>query len=468
MSQPRNIELELPGNRHAEITILGACLVDAVALVDATTLLNPEDFTLDSHRRIFSAIVELKDTAVDIVTVGDYLRTHRELDSIGGLPYLASLSEGLPRKLSIESYAKIVHDSARNRDIYKMTESIGQSVLANEDSPETILALTKRWMEAIENETGTDAPMESIGEYLDAHYADEERIFDLDPAKQGVPSGFAWQDDKTGGYIPDNLYIIAGRPSMGKTAKAINDVSNLCLKAKVPVALFTFEQDKSELLQRLLCCRATANLTDFIKGKSDDGDRRAIKKAYRDYKEAPLYWDDSPGLTASQIRAKCLRLAKKLKQEGKELGAIVIDQLSFMSWADVYQKGLLPPMLIGMVTRALKRIAKELHVPVILLCQIKRTDKNTKSAKPTLADLKESGSIEENADVVMFVHREEYYDRNDPALKGKGEYIIAKQRQGPVGSHVLRYMAHATKWIDDWTPKDGDEPSFNDGSPIPW
>ncbi|HEV2709133.1 MAG TPA: replicative DNA helicase [Edaphobacter sp.] len=464
MPEPVNTDFSLPGNLHAEMTVLGACLVDEVAVVESTTLLTAADFYTDSHRRIFSAIVALKAGAVDIVTVGDYLRTHKELDAVGGLPFLASLSEGLPRKLSIESYAKIVHDSARNRDIYRMTESIGQSVLANEDSPETILQLVKRWTEAIEDETGTDAPMESVGEYLDAHYADEERIFDLDPKQLGVPSGFPWQDDKTGGYLPGKLYIIAGRPSMGKTAKAINDVSNMCLKAKVPVALFTFEQDKSELLQRLLCCRATANLTDFIKGKSDDGDRRAIKKAYHDYREAPLYWDDSPGLTASQIRAKCLRLAKKLKQEGKELGAVVIDQLSFMSWTDVYQKGLQAPMLIGFVTRALKRVAKELHVPVILLCQIKRTDKGSKNNRPSLADLKESGSIEENADVVLFVHREEYYDRNDPALKGKGECIIAKQRQGPVGSHVLRYMAHATKWIDDWTPKDGDD----DGAQIPW
>lgn len=464
MPLPEENVVTLPASAHSEQTILGACLVEPVALVDAAALLKPDDFALDSHRRIFAAFLALGDGAVDIVTVADYLRKHKQLDSVGGLPYLASLSEGLPRKLSIESYVRIVHDAARRRDLYKLTESIGQGVLANEDDAATLLGQLKRWTSEIEDETGTDAPMERVGDYLASRYEDEHRIFDLDPKEQGVPSGFAWQDDNTGGYVGGKLYIVAARPGMGKTAKLINDVSNISLKAKKPVALFTFEQSKTELLQRLLCSRATASLTAFIKGQSDAGDMAAIRKAFRDYQEAPLYWDDSPGLTVSQIRAKCIRLNKELVLKEQKLEAIFIDQLSFLSWSDVFEKGMRTDQLIGVMTRNLKKLGKELGIPVILLCQLGRGSTKNKDFKPTLADLKESGSIEENADVVAFLHRAEYYDRSDESLKGKGEYILAKQKQGPTGSHVMDYLATSCKWIDKWHPRDGDD----DGSQIPW
>jgi replicative DNA helicase len=457
---PAANEIELPSAPHAEKSILGACLVDAVALVDAKALLNADDFSLDSHRRIYAAILALGESAVDIVTVSDYLKKHKELDAVGGVAYLASLSEGLPRKLSIESYVRIVHDAARRRDLYKMTTNIGEGVLANEDEAGVLIAQTKRWLEEIENQTGTDAPMESVGQYLDAHYADDERIFDIDPKEIGVPSGFAWQDKKTGGYKRRKFYVIAARPSMGKTAKVVNDICNISLKSKVPTAVFSFEQPKDELLQRLLCCRATANLTDYIEGTSDHGDRAAIKKAYADYKVAPLYWDHSPTLTVSQIRAKLIRLNKSLD---RKIEVVFIDQLSFMSWADVYEKNLRTDQLIGAMCRGLKRLALELDCAVVLVSQLKRESTKNKDSRPTLADLKESGAIEEAADVVAFLHRAEYYDRTDESLKGKGEYIIAKQRQGPVGSHVMRYMGTSCKWIDTWEPKDGD-----DDAQIPW
>jgi replicative DNA helicase len=453
----------LPGSAPTEKTILGGMMLSGEAFSDATDKLKAEDFTLDSHKRIFKALKRLaadgKPTDDYIVVVEELKRT-KELDAVGGWEYIYDLTVDLPRRLNIVEYVRIVHEAARRRDLLSMTQSIGQAVVDNEDRAPALIAQAKAWLAEIEADVTVDEPMESVGQYLAAKYDDEERVFDLDPKEKGVPSGFAWQDDKTGGYLPGKLYIIAARPSMGKTAKAVNDVSNMCLKAKVPVAFFTFEQDKPELLQRLLCCRATANLTDFIKGKSDPGDKEAIRKAYRDYQTAPLYWDHSPGLTASQIRAKCVQLKKTVPN----LGAIVIDQLSFMNWDDVYEKGLQPAQLIGRMTRALKRLARELHVPVILLCQLNRGSTKNKDAKPTLADLKESGSIEENADVVAFLHRAEYYDKTDPSLKGKGEYIIAKQRQGPVGSHILRYMAIACKWVDNWTPKDGED----EGEQIPW
>jgi replicative DNA helicase len=463
MPIPPNVEL--PANIHAEKTIIGACLLDEAALTDATTLISPDDFYLDSHRRIYSVIAEMhsRGKAVDSITVSDLLTKRREMDAIGGPAYFADLTTGIPLRLNIESYVRIVKNAARARDLYKMTEAIGAAVLDKEDEPLVLLSQAKRWLEAIEGETGTDAPMESVAEYLDATYADEESIFDLDPREQGVPSGFPWQDDKTGGFIPGKLYIYAARTSMGKTAKVVNDVSNLALKAKVPTAVFTFEDSKHDFLQRLLCSRATANLTDLIKGRSDEGDRRAIKKAYADYREAPLYWDNSPKLTGTQIRAKLIRLNKSLPAD-RQIKVVFIDQLSFLSWEDVWEKGLRPDQLIGAVTRNLKRMGKELGMAVVLVCQLGRASTKNKDARPTLADLKDSGAIEENADVVIFFHRAEYYDRSNPALKGKGEHIIAKQRQGPVGSHTLRYLPVSVKWVDDWTPKDADD----DEAPIPW
>lgn len=463
MSLPEENIISLPSSTHSEMTILGACLVEPVALVDASALLKPDDFALDSHRRIFAAFLALGDGAVDIVTVADYLKKHKQLDSVGGLPYLASLSEGLPRKLNIESYLRIVHDAARRRDLYKLTESIGQGVLANEDEAPSLIAQTKRWLAEIEDETGTDKPMQRVGEYLDEQYAEPESIFDLNPKQIGVPSGFAWQDDKTGGYIAGKFYIIAARPSMGKTAHIISTISNIALKSKTPCALFTLEQDKQELLDRLLCVRATSGLTDHINRRSDAWDKEAIRRAFADYRDAPLYWDDTPDITVSQIRAKLIRLNKSLPETGK-LKVVFIDQLSFLSWADVYEKGVRTDQLIGRMCKALKNMAKELGVAIVLVAQVNRGATKNKDARPTLADLKESGAIEEAADVVAFLHRGEYYDRNDDSLKGKGEYIIAKQRQGPVGSHVLKYLATSCKWIDLWKPKDGDD----DGSQIPW
>ena len=461
---PPEVHPTLPSSVYAERTVLGGCLVDPVALVDAATLLSANDFSLDSHRKIFRACLSLQKSgeAVDIVTLSEELRRTRELDSVGGVAYLASLSEGLPRNLSIESYVRIVASYARARDLYKMTDSIGQAVLANEDDVATLLAQTRRWIEEIENDTTTDAPMESVADYLNAHYADQEQLFELDPREQGVPSGFPWQDFKTGGFIAGKLYIYSARPSMGKSAKVVCDVSNLTLKAKVPTALFTFEDSKHDVLQRLLCVRATASLRDYAKATNDAGDRAAIRKAYDDYREAPLYWDNSEGLTVSQIRAKLLRLNKSLPPDGK-IKVAFIDQLSFLDWSDVWEKGIRPDQLIGFMTRNLKRMAKELGMAVVLVCQLGRGSTKNKDARPTLADLKDSGAIEENADVVLFFHRAEYYDRSDPALKGKGEHILAKQRQGPTGSHVCRYLATSVKWVDDWNPKDDD-----DGQPIPW
>ena len=461
---PVEADTSLPASVDSERTVLGGCLVDAAALADATVALSANDFHLDSHRKIFRACLALLKAgeAVDIVTMSHHLTKRREIDAIGGVAYLAGLSEGLPRKLSIESYVRIVKSYARARELFKLTEEIGQAVLANEDDIPTLIGQAKRWLDEIESDTNTETPMESVADYLDAHYAGEEEIFDLDPKEQGVPSGFPWQDDKTGGFIAGKLYIYAARPSMGKSAKVVCDVSNLALKAKIPTALFTFEDSKNDVLHRLLCVRASASLTDYRKGRSDAGDRAALRKAYQDYREAPLYWDSGERTTVSQIRAKLIRLNKSLPEDQK-IKVVFIDQLSFLSWDDVYEKGIRTDQLIGFMTRNLKRMAKELGLAVVLVCQLGRGSVKNKDAKPTLADLKDSGAIEENADVVLFFHRAEYYDRSDASLKGKGEHILAKQRQGPTGSHVCRYMATSVKWVDDWNPKDDD-----DGEQIPW
>jgi replicative DNA helicase len=459
-------DVALPYHDYAEIAVLGACLLEPEACATAIALIQPGDFFLDSHRRLFGVISAMtaRGLYIDTITIRAELDRLKILQLIGGPAYLADLSSGIPRRLNIESYARLINDDARRRDTFEMTEALGKRALAGEEAAPTLIADTRSWLNQIESRA-VAPPMESVAQYLAATYAEVEDVFTLDPKVQGVASGFPWFDDRTGGYVPGRLYVIGARPSMGKTAYAVNTAANLTINAQAPTALFTFEQPKGELLQRLLCGRARGNLTDYIKGRSDDSDRRFIRKAFQDFQAAPLYWDDSFRLTVSQIRGRCLQLSKTLKQEGQELKVVLVDQLSFLNPADVFEKGLRTDQLIGAMTRGLKLMAKELHVAVVLFCQLNRGSTKNKDARPTLTDLKESGSIEENADVVGFLHRAEYYDRFDKDLKGKGEFILAKQRQGPIGTHVLEYYGDSCRWVDLWTPRDSND---EDDGQIPW
>ena len=439
-------ENERPASVHAEMTILGGMLVEPVAIVDATMLLKADDFALDSHRRIYTAMLVLAEAghAVDIVTVSEELRRRKELDSIGGVPYLASLSEGLPRKLSIESYVRIVRDKSLMRQLMEvcdkgMVEAADQSQLALD----VLNTVGTRLSEIAEHAvTGgfsdiTAIVKESFGS-IDALYEQGREV-------TGLATHYIEFDRMTSGLQESELIIIAARPSMGKTAWAINIAENAAVRGDKVVAVFSLEMSKSSLLRRMLASQALVNSRAIQTGMLMRDDRAKLVQGLERLMESKIFIDDTPGITLAEMRAK----ARRLKQQHGKLDLIVIDYLQLMTGsAGANQKGFENrTQEVSAISRGLKALAKEMKVPVVALSQLSRaSEQRGGDKKPLLSDLRESGSIEQDADVVCFIHREEYYDRENEDVKGKAEIIIAKQRNGPTGSVHLAYMADYTRF----------------------
>lgn len=441
-----NSENERPASVHAEMTILGGMLVEPVAIVDATMLLKADDFALDSHRRIYTAMLVLAEAghAVDIVTVSEELRRRKELDSIGGVPYLASLSEGLPRKLSIESYVRIVRDKSLMRQLMEvcdkgMMEAADQSQLALDVLNTVGIRLSEIAEHAV---TGgfsdiTAIVKESFGS-IDALYEQGREV-------TGLATHYIEFDRMTSGLQESELIIIAARPSMGKTAWAINIAENAAVRGDKVVAVFSLEMSKSSLLRRMLASQALVNSKAIQTGMLMRDDRAKLVQGLERLMESKIFIDDTPGITLAEMRAK----ARRLKQQHGKLDLIVIDYLQLMTGsAGANQKGFENrTQEVSAISRGLKALAKEMKVPVVALSQLSRaSEQRGGDKKPLLSDLRESGSIEQDADVVCFIHREEYYDRENEDVKGKAEIIIAKQRNGPTGSVHLAYMADYTRF----------------------
>ena len=441
-----NSENERPASVHAEMTILGGMLVEPVAIVDATMLLKADDFALDSHRRIYTAMLVLAEAghAVDIVTVSEELRRRKELDSIGGVPYLASLSEGLPRKLSIESYVRIVRDKSLMRQLMEvcdkgMMEAADQSQLALDVLNTVGIRLSEIAEHAV---TGgfsdiTAIVKESFGS-IDALYEQGREV-------TGLATHYIEFDRMTSGLQESELIIIAARPSMGKTAWAINIAENAAVRGDKVVAVFSLEMSKSSLLRRMLASQALVNSKAIQTGMLMRDDRAKLVQGLERLMESKIFIDDTPGITLAEMRAK----ARRLKQQHGKLDLIVIDYLQLMTGsAGANQKGFENrTQEVSAISRGLKALAKEMKVPVVALSQLSRaSEQRGGDKKPLLSDLRESGSIEQDADVVCFIHREEYYDRDNEDVKGKAEIIIAKQRNGPTGIVHLAYMADYTRF----------------------
>jgi replicative DNA helicase len=437
---------ERPASVHAEMTILGGMMVEPVAIVDATMLLKAEDFALDSHRRIYAVMVHLSEAghAVDIVTVSEELRRRKELDSVGGVPYLASLSEGLPRKLSIESYVRIVRDKSLMRQLMTVCD-MGMIDAADQSQAalDVLNSVSSRLVEISEHAvTGgfSDIPgivKESFGS-IDALYEQGKEI-------TGLETHYIDFDRMTSGLQESELIIIAARPSMGKTAWAINIAENAAVKGGKVIAVFSLEMSKASLLRRMLASQAMVNSKAIQTGMLLREDRSKLVKGLERLMESKMFIDDTPGITLAEMRAK----ARRLKQQQGSLDLIVIDYLQLMTGsAGANQKGFENrTQEVSAISRGLKALAKEMKVPVVALSQLSRaSEQRGGDKKPLLSDLRESGSIEQDADVVCFIHREEYYDRENEDLKGKAEIIIAKQRNGPTGSVQLAYLADYTRF----------------------
>jgi replicative DNA helicase len=438
-----NVADGLPSSVHTETAILGAMLLDGVAISDATAKLLAEDFSLDSNQRIYRVILSLLETnsAVDSLTVSAELTRRREFDSIGGPAYLAYLTEGIPRNYNIEAYVKIVKDKSLLRQLMGIFND--GAIRAADQSEDAITVLGD--VEALLAEVA-DASIQrgltGIGEIVAESFGSIDNLYEQGREITGLRTHYADFDRITSGLQDSELIIIAARPSMGKTAWIINIAQNAAIQDGKVVAVFSLEMSKESLLRRMLASEAMVNTRRIQTGFLAKEDKAKLFSGLERLISSKLYIDDTPSITLAEMRAK----ARRLKQQMGRLDMIVIDYLQLMSGGRKTENR---TQEVSAISRGLKAMAKEMKIPVVALSQLSRaSEQRGGDHKPLLSDLRESGSIEQDADVVAFIHREEYYDRENADLKGKAEIIIAKQRNGPTGSVQLAYLADYTKFED--------------------
>jgi replicative DNA helicase len=447
----------LPSSIQTEVTVLGAMLLDAVAITDATAKLRPEDFSLDSHQRVYRVMTDLLNQghAVDLITVMDALSKRRELDAIGGAAYLAFLTEGIPRNPNIESYVRIVKDKSLLRQLLGIfNDGMVQASDQTEDATKVLNDVEVRLAEVADS--AIQRGFSNIPEIVASSFGSIDALYEQGREVTGLATHYIEFDKMTSGLQNSELIIIAARPSMGKTAWAINIAQNCAVKDGKVVAVFSLEMSKESLLRRMLASEAMVGSRKLQTGFIPREDKGKLIAALDRLMNSKMYIDDTPGITLAEMRAKARRLRQ---QEGGKLDLIVIDYLQLMTGSSGGLKKQFENRTqeVSAISRGLKGLAKELGVPVVALSQLSRgSEQRTGDKKPLLSDLRESGSIEQDADVVAFIHREEYYNRDDEDLKGKAEIIIAKQRNGPTGSVQLAYLSDYTRFENLDTSHSGD------------
>lgn len=444
------LDTGLPANVEAEKTILGAVLLDNAAFNEAAEKIQADDFSLDSHRRIFLRMAELMEAhhAVDIITLSHCLAKYKEVESVGGVAYLASLTEGLPRRPVIAEYLLIVKDKSLLRKLMGIcSTAIARAADQSESAIEVVASTESALMKIAEANIANRA--ERAGDFLNRVYPSPEAMMAHTAKQRGIPSGFRDVDELTCGFQPGELILLAGRPSAGKSALAFCIAEHVAINLESPTLFMPFEAGKEALIRRGTCCRARVPMQAFKKGTMDSRMMEEFSAAYEDIKKAPLYIEDA-GMTLPQIRIQALRLKSK-----NMLDLVIVDQLSFLeSPPGVNTKNMTREREVAGFARGCKVLAKELNVPVILVCHLKRDVAIRGEKRPTLTDLRESGSLEGDADVVLFVHRPEYYDREDKALRGKGEIVVAKNRDGPTEICNVLFDGPTTRWSDIPDPND--------------
>ena len=443
------LEAGLPANLDAEKTILGAILLDNASHAEAAEHLKSDDFSLDSHRRIFLRMTELIDTgrAVDIVTLSHELSRYKEVESVGGVAYLASLTEGLPRRPVIEDYIRIVKDKSLLRRLMGICSAA--IAKAADQSQDAIGVLDETESQLLEvSQSGLNQGLQPIEIIIRDSFGSIDNLYKQSRDVTGLATGFTDFDRMTSGLQKGELIIIAARPSMGKTALAINIAENAALRYGSVVAIFSLEMSRESLLRRMLASQAGVDQQKIQKGFFGRAEHEKLQAALSQLVEAHLFIDDSAASTLSEMRAK----ARRLKQTSGGLDLVLIDYLQLMSATlpGASRKGFENRVQeVSAISRGLKAMAKELQVPVIALSQLSRSNEKRDDKRPMLSDLRESGSIEQDADVVAFIHRESYYNRDETesdADKSKAEIIIAKQRNGPTGIVQMHWNAAFTRF----------------------
>ena len=439
----KDIDLALeklpPQNIEAEQSVLGSILLDNNALTTALELLVSDDFYKDSHRRIFFAMSELFDKSepIDIITLSDYLKIKGDLETVGGSQYLASLVTMVPTSANIRFHSRIVREKAMLRNLLQSVTDIAVNVYESELDAEELVDYAEKTIFDISDKR-IKTSFTTLKEVIKDSFLMIEHLYDRKEAVTGVPSGFQGLDDLTTGFQKSDLIVIGGRPSMGKTAFSLNIAQHVGVNLNEPVAIFSLEMSKEQLAFRMLCSEARVDSNSIRKGFIKKDDWHNLTSAASKLAGAPIYIDDSPGITVLEMRAK----ARRLKVE-HGLSLVIVDYLQLMRGRGNVERR---EQEISEISRSLKALAKELRLPVIALSQLNRGVENRTDKKPNLSDLRESGAIEQDADVIVFLYRDEIYNKRSNDNKGKAEIIIAKQRNGPTGEITLTFLSHCTRF----------------------
>ncbi|RAK20553.1 primary replicative DNA helicase [Anoxybacillus vitaminiphilus] len=430
-----------PQNIEAEQAVLGAIFLDSAALTLASEVLVPEDFYRASHQKIFHAMLKVADKGepVDLVTVTAELADAKMLEEVGGVSYLSELANSVPTAANVEYYARIVEEKSILRRLIRTATSIAQEGYTREDEVNDLLNEAEKKIMEVSQRKNTGG-FQNIKDILVQTYDNIEMLHNRKGEVTGIPTGFIELDRMTAGFQRSDLIIVAARPSVGKTAFALNIAQNVATKTNENVAIFSLEMSAQQLVMRMLCAEGNINAQNLRTGKLTPEDWGKLTMAMGSLSNAGIYIDDTPGIRVSEIRAKC----RRLKQESG-LGMVLIDYLQLIQGSGRNREN--RQQEVSEISRSLKALARELEVPVIALSQLSRSVEQRQDKRPMMSDIRESGSIEQDADIVAFLYRDDYYDK-DSENKNIIEIIIAKQRNGPVGTVQLAFIKEYNKFVN--------------------
>lgn len=433
-----------PHSLEAERAVLGGLLLDNEAWDGAAERLTGKDFYRRDHRLIFEAMASLAEFAkpFDVVTISEVLEQKKELDQVGGLPYLAELARNTPSASNILAYAEIVRERSTLRQLIKASNKIAETAFdAQGKTSDELLNEAERLVFEISESRPKFGGPEGVATILRKTIERIDELYKLDTAMTGLSTGFKDLDAMTSGLQPSDLVIVAGRPSMGKTTFAMNIAEHATLSQKKPVIVFSMEMPSESLMLRMLSSLGRIDQTNVRTGKLGDDDWPRLTSAVNLLEGQPLFVDDTPALTPNEMRARIRRLAR----ENGDIGLVVIDYLQLMRVPGLSDNRTAE---ISEISRSLKGIAKEFSCPVIALSQLNRSLEQRPNKRPVMSDLRESGAIEQDADLIAFIYRDEVYNKDDESNKGIAEVIIGKQRNGPIGSVKLAFVGKFTRFED--------------------
>jgi len=432
----------LPHNLEAERSVLGAILLHNEAFNHAAEVIDSADFYRDAHRRIFDKMVKLSERggAIDLVTLKEELGRSGELDEVGGPAYITALVDGVPRSMNVEHYARIIKEKATLRSLIFSANKILATAYEGEEDADVILDQAEHAIFAIADDKVRDGFV-SLRDLAQSSLDTIEQLHARKELVTGVPTGFTDLDELTSGLQPSDLVIVAARPSMGKTSLVLNIAQHVGTKTAKTVGIFSLEMSKEQLFLRMLTAEARIDAQRMRRGYLGERDWGRLSQAIGTLSEAKIFIDDSPSIGVLEMRAKSRRLAAE-----HQLDLIIIDYIQLMQGRGRFENRTLE---LGSISRSLKALAKELRVPVVVLSQLSRAPESRADHRPQLSDLRESGALEQDADVVMFIYREDMYgDKSQPAAEGDGvaELIIGKQRNGPIGVVKLAFIREFTRF----------------------